>query len=78
MGPVALKSRGPHGFFAALVFAFPVEHEARLGISKGEDSPGELIGKRLGRSVLAIFGNMKPRDLAAYVEAKREAHLAKR
>lgn len=77
MGPVTLEARGPHGFFSALVFAFPVEQETRLGFSKGEDGPKELIGKYVGRSVLAIFGNMKPRDLAAYIEAQRLAHIRK-
>jgi hypothetical protein len=78
MGPVALKGRGPHGFFSALVFAFPVDNDARLGFTPGADGPGELIAKYIGRSILAIFGAMKPRDLAAYVEAQRVAHIRKR
>lgn len=78
MGPVSLDRRGPNGFFSALVFAFPVENEERLGFSSGEDGPGELIAKHIGRSILAIFGNMKPRDLAAHVEAQRLAYAQKR
>ena len=78
MGPVQLKGRGPHGLFQALVFAFPIETEERLGFSPGADGPGELVAKHIGRSVLAIFGDMKPRDLAAYIEAQRLAHIRKR
>lgn len=78
MGPVKLKMRGPRALFPALVFAFPVENETRLGFSSGEDGPGELIAKHIGHSILAIFGEMKPRDLAAYVEAQRLAHIRKR
>jgi hypothetical protein len=78
MGHVKLKMRGPRALFPALVFAFPVENEARLGFSAGEDGPGELIAKHIGRSILAIFGTMTPRDLAVYVEAQRLAHIRKR
>lgn len=78
MGPVKLEMRGPRGLFPALVFAFPVETETRLAFSPGDDGPGELIAKHIGRSILAIFGTMKPRDLAAYLEAQRLAHIRKR
>jgi hypothetical protein len=66
MGPIKLTRGGPAGFVPVLVFAYETEQGGLSG----------KIGQAMGRSILCVFGDGKPVELAAAIERQRLAFSA--